>query len=42
MNKASAIKMVDSGLIPGLVKPKTVKIGINSFPAGNTAIKVTA
>ena len=27
----STTEMVDSGLIPGLVKPKTIKVGIRSF-----------
>ena len=30
--KVSANKMVDLGSIPGWVKPKTMKIGIYSFP----------
>ena len=33
VNRASATEAVDSGSIPGRVKPKTIKIGINSFPA---------
>ena len=28
-----ATEAVDSGLIPDRVKPKTIKIGIHSFPA---------
>ena len=38
MNKASATKAVRSGLISGRVKPKTVEIGIHSFPAWRSAI----
>ena len=30
---ASATEAVDSGSIPGRVKPKTLKIGIHGFPA---------
>ena len=33
MDRASAIEAVDSGSIPGRVKPKTIKIGIYGFPA---------
>ena len=33
VDRASATKAVDSGSIPGRVKPKTIKIGIHSFPA---------
>ena len=33
VNRASATEAVDSGSIPGGVKPKTIKIGIHSFPA---------
>ena len=33
MNRASATEVVDTGSIPGRVKPKTIKIGIHSFPA---------
>ena len=33
MDRASATDAVDSGSIPGRVKPKTRKIGIHSFPA---------
>ena len=29
---ASAIEKVDNGLIPGRVKPKTIKIGVHCFP----------
>ena len=29
----SATETVESGLIPGRVKPKTLKIGIHTFPA---------
>ena len=30
--------MVDSGSIPGRAKPKTIEIGIHSFPAWLSAI----
>ena len=33
VDRASATEAVDSGSIPGRVKPKTVKIGIRTFPA---------
>ena len=33
VDRASATDAVDSGSIPGWVKPKTIKIGIHSFPA---------
>ena len=33
VDRASATEVVDSGSIPGRVKPKTIKIGIHSFPA---------
>ena len=33
VDRASAVKAVDTGSIPGRVKPKTIKIGIHSFPA---------
>ena len=32
VDRASATETVDSGSILGRVKPKTVKIGIHSFP----------
>ena len=38
---ASATEMVDSGSIPGRVRPKTTKIGIHSFPAWRSANKET-
>ena len=38
---ASATEAVDSGSIPGRVKPKTIKIGIHSFPAWRSALKGT-
>ena len=41
VDRASAIEAVDSGSIPGRVKPKTIKIGIHSFPARRSAIKGT-
>ena len=31
-DRASATEGVDSGSIPGRVKPKTIKSGIHSFP----------
>ena len=37
----SATEAVDLGSIPGRVKPKTIKIGIHSFPAWRSAIKGT-
>ena len=33
VDRASAAEAVDSGSIPGRVKPKTIIIGIHSFPA---------
>ena len=33
VDRASATEAVDSGSIRGRVKPKTIKIGIHSFPA---------
>ena len=33
VDRASATDAVDSGSIPGWVEPKTIKIGIHSFPA---------
>ena len=33
VDKASATETVDLGSIPSRVKPKTIKIGIHSFPA---------
>ena len=33
MNRTSATKTADLGSIPGRVKPKTIKMGIHSFPA---------
>ena len=33
VDRASVTETVDSGSIPGRVKPKTIKIGIHSFPA---------
>ena len=33
VDRASATETVDSGSIPGRVIPKTIKIGIYSFPA---------
>ena len=39
MDRASATEAVDTGSIPGRVKPKTIKISIHSFPAWRSAIK---
>ena len=39
MDKASATETVDLGSIPHRVKPKTIKIGIHSYPAGRLALK---
>ena len=39
MNGAFAAEVVDSGLIPGRVKPKTGKIDIQSFLAWRPAMK---
>ena len=33
VGRASATETVDTGSIPGRVNPKTIKIGIHSFPA---------
>ena len=33
VDRASATEAVNTGSIPGRVKPKTIKIGIHSFPA---------
>ena len=33
VDRASTTETIDSGSIPGGVKPKTIKIGIHSFPA---------
>ena len=33
VDRASATEAVDTGSIPGRVKPKTIIIGIHSFPA---------
>ena len=42
VERASATEAVDSGSIPGRVKPKTLKIGIHSsFPTWRSAIKGT-
>ena len=41
MDRASATEALDSGSIPGRVKPKAIKIGIHSFHAGRLAIKGT-
>ena len=39
VDRASATETVDSGSIPGRMKPKTIKIGIHSFPARRPAIR---
>ena len=41
MDGTSANESADLGSIPGRVKPKTIKIGIHSFPAWRSAIKGT-
>ena len=41
VDRASAIEAVDTGSIPGPVKPNTIIIGIHSFPAWRSAIKGT-
>ena len=41
MDRASTTEAVDSGSIPGRVKPKTIKIGSYSFPAWRLATKET-
>ena len=41
MDRASGTEAVDSGSVPGRVKPKTIKIGIHSFPACRSAVKGT-
>ena len=33
VDRTSAAKTIESGLIPGRAKPKTMQIGIHSFPA---------
>ena len=41
VDRASATKKLDLGWICGLVKPKTIEIGIYSFPACWSALKGT-
>ena len=41
MDRASATETVDLSFIPGQVKPKSIKIGIDSFPAWRSAINET-
>ena len=42
VDRACATEAVDSGSIPGRVKPKTIKIGIHSFlPSWRSALKGT-
>ena len=41
MDRASAAETVNSGLIPGQVKPKTIKNDSYSFPAWRSVIKWT-
>ena len=41
MDAASATEAVESGSIPDRVKPKTIKIGVHSYPAWRSAIKGT-
>ena len=33
VDRATATEAIDSDSIPGRVKPKTIKIGIHSYPA---------
>ena len=40
-DRENATEMVDSGLIPGRAKPKTIKIGIHSFSVWRSATKGT-
>ena len=39
MDKASATETVNSGLNPGKVKPKTIKIDIHNFFAWRSGLK---
>ena len=39
MDRESAPKMKDTGSIPARVKTNTIKIGIHSFPACQSALK---
>ena len=41
VDRASAAETIDSSSIPSRVKPKTIWIGIYSFPAWRSAIKAT-
>ena len=41
VDRASATEIVDSGSINTRVKPKTIKLGIHSFPAQRSARKGT-
>ena len=41
VDNASATETVDLDLIPGRVKPNTIKIGTRSFPAWRSALKET-
>ena len=42
VDRTPVTKTVDSGSISGRAKPKTIKIGIHSFPARRSASKDTA
>ena len=41
VDRPSAAEMVNTGSTPGRVKPKAMKLGVNSFPASHSAIKGT-
>ena len=41
VDRMSAIEAIDSGSIPGRVKPKTIKIDSHNFPAWLTTIQGT-
>ena len=38
VDRAAAAEAVESGSIPGLVEPKTLRIGTHSLPAWRSAI----
>ena len=39
VERASATQTEDSDSILGIVEPKTIKLGIHSFPAGRSTLK---
>ena len=41
MDRVSASETEDTGSIPDRLKPKTIKIGMSSFPACRRALKRT-